>query len=187
MNFIYALGPFLYPLAICSFLSVFIFVERLLALRDCNVFSERDRQAIEKKQILVHSSSSYGRIVQFYNNQRPSAERLKAFAQMEVIKLEKRMFILEVIVTVAPLIGLLGTVAGLVEVFSNFSAQGGSSVPDQTSFVQGIALALSTTMGGLIIAIPTVVGYAYLTRRLDVHVATLSLVTENLLEQGKQP
>ena len=66
---------------------------------------------------------------------------------------------LEAIVAGAPLIGLLGTVTGLVEVFSNMPAGG---MVDKTLFSQGISLALLTTMAGLAIALPALLFNSYL-------------------------
>ena len=71
---------------------------------------------------------------------------MRAYAKLEVSAMERGMFLLEVVVAGAPLIGLLGTVTGLVEVFSQMPAGG---TVDKSLFSQGISLALLTTMIGL--------------------------------------
>ena len=78
-------------------------------------------------------------------------------------RLETGVPLLEVIVTIAPLIGLLGTIMGLVTVFSGLGA--GEVNPNIVA--KGIALALNVTIGGLLVAIPTVIAHGYFSRRLD--------------------
>ena len=69
-------------------------------------------------QMSDNLSSSVGRILYFFKTAKPDPEALKAFAQLEMTRLERGMFWLDVVVSAAPLLGLLGTVAGLVTVFS---------------------------------------------------------------------
>lgn len=80
-------------------------------------------------------------------------------------RLETGVPLLEVIVTIAPLIGLLGTIMGLVTVFSGLGA--GNQEVDPNVVAKGIALALNVTIGGLLVAIPTVIAHGYFSRRLD--------------------
>jgi biopolymer transport protein ExbB len=84
---------------------------------------------------------------------------------------------LEIIIGAAPLVGLLGTVVGLVQVFDKISIETGAA--NQAAFSQGIALALSTTVIGLIIAIPCLVGNGYLQRTVE----TYAVQIESLLER----
>jgi biopolymer transport protein TolQ len=74
--------------------------------------------------------------------------------------LEKDLFILSTIVTLAPFLGLLGTVWGILVTFSEL--QGGGSVGSNSTIIGGLSTALSTTVLGLVIAIPALVGYNYL-------------------------
>lgn len=80
----------------------------------------------------------------------------------------------------APLIGLLGTVTGLVQSFSNFSEKTG--MPDPQAFIQGVALALTTTILGLTIAIPALIGNAFLSRRVESLAARLNVGVERLID-----
>ena len=93
------------------------------------------------------------------------------------------MFLLEIVVGAAPLLGLLGTVTGLAKVFSGFPATGAS--PDAGAFSEGIAMALLTTIIGLAIAIPALVGHAFLLRKVDKRAAELELLVERLAESPK--
>ena len=91
--------------------------------------------------------------------------------------MERGLVFLEIIVGAAPLLGLLGTVTGLVKVFSNVSIDTG--LPDPASFTQGIALAMTTTVLGLSVAIPCLIANSYFQRRVE----TYAVQIESLLEQ----
>ncbi len=173
-------GIFAWPLALCSVLAVFIIFERLLALRHGRVIPRRYHDAFLAGEIPTQgdSQSVAGRIVQFYHAVTTDAEELKSFARLQISRMERGLFLLEIVVSAAPLIGLLGTVTGLVKVFSGVSPETG--VPDTASFVEGVALALTTTMVGLAIAIPSLAFHAYLTRRIDALSAELEVGVERL-------
>jgi len=72
----------------------------------------------------------------------------------------------------------------LVQVFSNISLETG--MPDPGTFVQGIALALTTTLIGLSIAIPAIVGNRYLYRRVDKFTSQISVALERLIDLSKE-
>ena len=89
---------------------------------------------------------------------------LKDEVQMTVHKLESGLNTVKIIASIAPLLGLLGTVIGILSAFKVI-ADAGLSNP--SLFAGGIAMALLTTVGGLIVAIPHFVGYNYLVSALD--------------------
>ena len=89
----------------------------------------------------------------------------------------------EIIIGAAPLLGLLGTVTGLVTVFGNISPETG--LPDQASFTQGIALALTTTVLGMAVAIPCLVGNGYLQRKVETYAVQLDSLLERLDAQNR--
>lgn len=176
-------GIFIYPLGICSLLFLMIVSERLYALRLAAVMPKGLLLSILKGQVLdshVLKQSVAGRIADFFFEYQPDAESLKAYAEVELTKLERGFFILEVIIAGAPLLGLLGTVTGLVNVFAHYNMTGGSA--DTSIFVEGIALALTTTMLGLIIALPTLVAHSYLMRRVELFSVDIGLQVERLLQ-----
>ena len=74
--------------------------------------------------------------------------------------LEKNLFVLSTIVTLAPFLGLLGTVWGILVAFNEL--QGGASLGSSTALLGGLSTALTTTVLGLLIAIPALIGYNYL-------------------------
>jgi biopolymer transport protein ExbB len=89
---------------------------------------------------------------------------LKDEVQSVVHSLESGLNTVKIIASIAPLLGLLGTVLGILSAFKVISEQG---LSDPSMFAGGIAMALITTVGGLIVAIPHFVGYNYLVGVLD--------------------
>ncbi len=82
----------------------------------------------------------------------------------KLIRYEKGLNTIKIIASIAPLLGLLGTVMGVLFAFEAISKQG---LGDPSVFSSGIALALITTVGGLVVAIPHYIGYNYLVGMLD--------------------
>lgn len=180
-------GIFLYPLAVCSFIAVFITAERLLALRNSQIIPRAAVNAFisgQVEQIQADQRSVAGRIVGFYWERKPEPEALKAFARLEVSRMERGVFLLEVVIGAAPLLGLLGTVTGLTQVFGGFSAETG--LPEPGAFVTGIALALNTTILGLAIAIPSLAAHSYLLRRVESLAARISVGVECLTAKERE-
>ncbi len=92
-------------------------------------------------------------------------EIVQESGQLEVPRMERRLAVLATIGLIAPLIGLLGTVTGLIEAFVNISSQSGFA--SATDISAGIYQSLLTTAAGLVVAIPSCVGYAYLSSRVN--------------------
>lgn len=176
-------GVFIYPLGLCSFIAVFIVLERLLALRGSRVLPRLLEESVIAGNVPESSGdllkSSLGRIIYFCRNANPDAEAIKAFAQLEMTRLERGMFLLDSVIAAAPLLGLLGTVAGLVSVFSV------GDMPSQDSIARGVGLALSTTILGLAIAIPSILASSYLYRKIDTLNAALNVCAERLVSAKK--
>jgi len=102
--------------------------------------------------------------------------------RIEVIHLERYLTLLGTIAAVAPLLGLLGTVTGMIDVFSVISVQG---VGDPGALAGGISEALYTTVGGLTVAIPSLAFHRYFHRVIDRHVAELEQFTMTVVEHIK--
>lgn len=183
MNFIFeGIGIFAYPLGLCSLLAVYIAIERLISLRTSKIIPDTISNALvsgKDIQALGNLNSVAGRIVCFEKSTDADADALKAYAELELTKLERGMFLLDIVVSAAPLLGLLGTVAGLVEVFS------GSGVPEPEVIAKGVGLALSTTIVGLAIAIPALAVDSYLYRKIDTLSAKINICVERLLDIKK--
>jgi biopolymer transport protein ExbB len=106
---------------------------------------------------------------------------VKAFARLEINRMERGIPYLDVIYAAAPLIGLSGTVTGLLQVFSQIAPDTG--LPDPVAFTKGVALALSATVIGLGIAIPSLVGSGYLQRKIENYAAQLDVLLERILRR----
>src|SRR5690554_4464944 len=159
-------GIFIYPLLLCSLVGVFIILERAFALRRQRILPKGLLQRIDEGQKLPDSEKSVlGRLARFAEKNPEDEAGMNAVARLEVNRLERGFVFLEIIISAAPLLGLLGTVTGLIRVFSNIDP--GTGLPEPTAFVQGVALALTTTVLGLSIAIPCLVANSYFQRKVE--------------------
>jgi biopolymer transport protein ExbB len=95
-----------------------------------------------------------------------NVEAVQTRARHEMVLLEKGLIVLEVIVGIAPLLGLIGAVSGLVHVFSHLGLSSGAS--DTRQIALGIAEALNATVFGLSIAVPTLVAFSYFSKKVEV-------------------
>lgn len=174
-------GIFAWPLGLCSVLATVIILERMLALRRSRIIPREYEVAFSQGEIpaVGDEASVAGRILGFFHTRQLDSEQLKAFTRLQVTRMERGLFILEIVVSAAPLLGLLGTVTGLVRVFSQISPETG--LPDPASFVEGVSMALTTTILGLSIAIPALAFNSYLNRRVDTYEAQLEVGVERLV------
>ena len=171
-------GVFVYPLMLCSFVGGFIIFERLFALRRVAIMPAHIVEGIvEGSPSDGGGRSALGRIIAYWKRHEQDEGAVRAYARLEVNGMERGFVFLEIIIGAAPLLGLLGTVTGLVQVFGNVSLDTG--MPDPSAFTQGIALALTTTVIGLAVAIPCLVANSYLQRKVE----TYAVQFESLLEQ----
>ena len=187
-------GIFMWPLLVCSIVSLTTIILRTLALREKNVLpltieSEMERLAPGTSperlfRLAQQDSSSLARIVRvaLTHLRWPRAENIEAVqtrARHEMVRLEKGIVVLEVIIGIAPLIGLIGTVSGLVHVFASLGISSGSADPKQIA--HGISEALNCTVFGLGIAVPSLVAFVYFSKKVEVlSVEMESLVTDLL-------
>ena len=177
------LGLFIYPLGICLLMAVFISFERIYSLRSGLTFPRKVAKALNNGEFpdrkwKKHSAAE--RIVWVATRENPSIDSLRSYSRLEIASMERGLFLLEVVVSAAPLLGLLGTVTGLVQVFSQIPSGGGAG--DPSIFSEGIAMALLTTIVGLAIAIPTLIAHAYLVRLIEKRASSLDWLTEKLVD-----
>ncbi len=172
----------IYPLALCSLVLVYILCERAHALRRSAIIPDDMADAIVGGQPVQGGEHSVlGRIVRFAVTHPGDAEGVRAFARLEVSRMERGLPYLDVIYAGAPLIGLTGTVWSLIRVFSSISGQSG--LPDPAKFTSGVSLALSATVIGLCIALPALIGGGILQRRVDTFAAQLDVLLARLLAE----
>ena len=105
-----------------------------------------------------------------------STDLLETRARHEVAKLERGLVVLEIIVGIAPLLGLVGTIYGLIMLFA--SMDGGAGV-DNARFAQGISTALYATLLGLLVAIPALVAWSYYSKKIE----NLTVEMESLCDE----
>ncbi len=98
-------------------------------------------------------------------------------ARDSIVKISSGMAILDVVITIAPLLGLLGTASGLVSVFSGLDAEN----TDHTALAKGISEALYTTIAGLAVAVPAVIAQSHFTRRIETMAASLELTLSKFI------
>jgi biopolymer transport protein ExbB len=178
-------GVLIYPLALCSAAAVFIICERAFALRKAAVMpADLVDAVIGGRPLMGGRHTVLARIVEFAEQHKNDDGAVKAFARLEINRMERGVPYLDVIYAAAPLIGLTGTVTGLLQVFSQINADTG--LPDPTQFTKGVALALSATVIGLCIAIPSLVGSGYLQRKIENYAAQLDVLLERILQRGRQ-
>ncbi len=103
------------------------------------------------------------------------AEAVQATARQEIVHLQAGMTVIDVVIAVAPLLGLLGTASGLVVVFSGLEAEA-----DRVTIALGIGRALKTTIVGLAIAVPAIIAHGFFQRRIDTLAARLEVLLTKL-------
>ena len=89
-------------------------------------------------------------------------------ARHEIVKLEQGIVLLEIIVGIAPLLGLVGTIFGMMNVFGDIGQTGLTNVNDASKLAQGISLILRTTLIGLLISIPALIAWSYFSKKVEV-------------------
>lgn len=198
LEFLLRGGPVMIPLALCSVLASVITFERLLALRRSRV--------IPREILHVAEAASPGRdlsvaITVCERNPGVFSDILRAgleasnmpwetvrdvildAGRQETPKLERNLVWLETIAGVAPLLGLLGTVMGMIKTFASISAAG---LGDPQVLSEGISEAMITTAVGLGIGIPTLVAYNLLAARSESYVVEIESHASRLLARWRR-
>jgi len=185
IGFLFKGGFVMIPLMVCSVLSVAVMFERFVVLRRVALASEglmdqlrerlMDGRVEEALRICDIADGPVARVLanglrMFLQNRHREdlsfhIERaMEERAIFETARLQRRLGILDTVITVAPLLGLLGTVTGMMGSFHVLSSQQGLSQPN--AITGGVAEALIATATGLAIAIVTLVGYNTLTEKV---------------------
>jgi len=109
-----------------------------------------------------------------------NADSLETAARHEVVHLERGLVVLEVIVGIAPLLGLVGTIAGMMTVFGDLGQTG---LNDAAKLAQGIALILRATLAGLLIAIPSLIFWSYFSKKVEVLAVEMETLCDEFLRR----
>jgi biopolymer transport protein ExbB len=179
---LYALGPFLYPLGICSIIVVWFSIERLVVLRRSRViprpfvkrfFEHLEEGKVDARGAIKLCEENGSPIAMIFEHGlkkwgKPSVEVEQAIidgGERQLSQLRKHLRVLNGCSTVAPLLGLLGTVVGMIDSFNTIAMS--QAMGRGEELAAGIGLALLTTAVGLLIAIPALIMYMYLAGRVD--------------------
>lgn len=177
-------GWLMLPLVLCSIFTLAITLERLIRLKRANVLPKNlllqkgrplDSVLDTLEQDKVAASSTLGYILREGIDAFPQGEayaraQMEATASREIGYLEKNVNFLGTLSAVAPLLGLLGTVLGIIESFLVLDF-GSNSNP--TMMIPGISKALITTAAGMVIAIPALFAYRYFQRLVQEYISEL--------------
>jgi biopolymer transport protein ExbB len=188
-------GIIIYPLLLCSIIALAIVIEKWIALRKKKVIIPEIVSVIDNIKgpgdiglalsICEKHKGPFANIIRVGLESRdlPKEEIKEALndqGRQEVYSLEKGLIILETIAGIAPLLGLLGTVIGILKVFNVISVVG---VGQATAMAGGISEALITTIVGLSIGIPAVVGFNYFTNKAESLVLKIEKYSSALLKK----
>ena len=187
-------GWIMLPIVVCSIIAVAIVAERLWTLRPSRISPPhllgqvwrwvKDKQMDQAKFKELRAGSPLGQILAAgLANSRHGRDIMKESIQEAGVKvvseLERYLTPLGTIAAITPLLGLLGTVLGMIEIFSAFMGSGMANAPQLAG---GIAKALVTTAAGLFVAIPTLFFHRFLQRRVDQLVVNMEQEAIKLVE-----
>lgn len=174
-------GILAWILLAASIVAVFIIIERLIALRkDAVIPTFLVEAVLQNKPAGGGTHSVLGRVIYFAERHANDPDATKAYARLEVMKMERGVRFLDTIYTGAPLIGLIGTIYGLISAF-NASRDPVTKLPDPAKFTDAVGFALGATFFGLIVALLALIGNGFIQRRIDHHAAQLDVLLERIL------
>ena len=187
-------GYLMYPIMLCSILTMAILFERLFALRRSRIIPEKfiievsdlvRQQRMEDAMTQCRlNNSSIARVlmagISRHNKPRQQVkEAIEDVGRLEAAILERFLTILGTIAGIAPLLGLLGTVTGMIKAFNVISHAG---IGNPQMLAGGISEALITTATGLSVAIPAFVFYKLLRSRVDKRILRMERVSIEVLD-----
>ncbi len=193
-------GPVMVPLLLCSVLALAVTLERLWflyctrddgeALIDEVKLALRHGKVLEAMQLVKRGRGPVSAVLTaaIAACDRPKdeiRERAEAVGRQEVFRMERRLNVLDAIVTLAPLLGLLGTVTGIIRSFRILALAQGVDQPAALS--SGIAEALITTAAGLVIAIVSYAAYSWFSSLIDRRVHEMNQRVSELLDILEMP
>ncbi len=187
-------GWFMIPILLCSLIAVAVVLFKSMTLGKALVMPDSLVAEVEKLETYLDRGDLNGldetfaagetalaRLcnVALHNATRREGkvqEAVQSAAREEIVKMNAGMSTLEVVITIAPLLGLLGTASGLVVVFAHV----GQSA-DHASVGHGISMALNTTVAGLAVAVPTVIAHSFFNRKIETMAARLEVIMGSVI------
>ncbi|MBS0291812.1 MAG: MotA/TolQ/ExbB proton channel family protein [Proteobacteria bacterium] len=200
LSIIQAAGWPIWPLIACSILALALVFERFVALKTARVAPPKlldEAISVSAKSVptpdvvnQLAQNSALGEVLASglrTLNGNPQSSEADLRAAMEgtgrsvAHRLEKYLTALATIASAAPLLGLLGTVIGMIEIFGSQSGGGAVGGGNPAQLAHGISVALYNTAFGLIVAIPTLIFWRYFRSRVDAYLLTLELASEQFV------
>lgn len=194
-NFLVTGGFFMIPLGLCSVITLALILERGFALRRSSIVKASLARAIADlgygdrttliEQLSADQNTTLSRLVRSCLLYLPwtkaeNTEALQTKARAEVAQMERGLVFLEIVVGIGPLLGLLGTISGLITIFGHVADTGGLATQGMV-IAKGISEALHTTVAGLVVAIPAAVAHSLYARRVDDYAVELETLCVDLL------
>jgi biopolymer transport protein ExbB len=196
-SIIQAAGWPIWPLVACSILALALVIERFLSLKTAKVAPPKlldealavSRASVPSPDVVrqLEQNSALGEVLASgfrALNSDPRCTEADLRANMEntgravAHRLERYLNALATIASAAPLLGLLGTVIGMIEIFGSQSGAGAATGSNPAQLAHGISVALYNTAFGLIVAIPALIFWRYFRGRVDEYLLTLELSAE---------
>lgn len=191
-NFVYVL------LLLTSVVGLAFIVERGLVLRWRKVVPPEIETAVEScrtredvpmlKRVCEQNHSPLSRLLLLAADRLtwPKADNVDALqtrARHEIVRLERGLVVLEIIVGIAPLLGLVGTIVGMMDVFSDVGQMG---MADAARLARGIALILRATLIGLLIAIPALIFWSYYSKKVEMLAVEMETLCDEFIRRQYQ-
>jgi biopolymer transport protein ExbB len=170
-------------------------VERGLALRwkkvvppeiEAAVDACQSREDIERlKRVCEKHPSALGRLLLVAAGRltwpkEENVDALQTRARHEIVKLERGLVVLEIIVGIAPLLGLVGTIIGMMTTFEGVGQMG---LNDAAKLAQGISVILKATLIGLLIAIPALIAWSYYTKKVEMLAVEMETLCDEVVRR----
>lgn len=199
-SIIQAAGWPIWPLIACSILALALIIERFISLKTSKVAPPKlldevlnvSRNSVPSPDVVsqLEQNSALGEVLAsgFRTlNASPGCSEDDLRSSMEgagrvvAHRLERYLSALATIASAAPLMGLFGTVVGMIEIFGSQSPASGAARGNPAQLAHGISIALYNTAFGLIVAIPALIFWRYFRARVDGYLLTLELASERLV------
>lgn len=200
-SIIQAAGWPIWPLIFCSVIALALVIERFVSLKAAKVLPPQlldeaimvSRNGVPSPDVVtqLEQNSVFGEVLAsgfriLNNNPRATEEDLRSSLEgagrMAGARLQRYLGALATIASAAPLLGLLGTVIGMIEIFGSQGGDGGmGTVPgggNPTQLAHGISIALYNTAFGLMVAIPALIFWRYFRARVDDYLLAMEVATE---------
>ena len=190
-------GNFMWPLLLCLIMGVTVIIFKLLSMRRAVIIPASLAREVDHFEESVEAGSVENLLAEFEKgntalarlaavavknrgkSQTDISDAVQTVARHEVLVLNSGMTALDVVITISPLLGLLGTASGLAFLFQRMGETGDMS--NTQVITKGIAIALNTTIFGLAITVPCVIAQSYFNRKIESYTTELEMLLGKLV------